>query len=187
MCIEKKLSYVFLTRKKRARGGLRWIITITLMCISGYICLNEVLNGESILLFLESGIIFILSALHGYSLVAKADVLCGDISSFHFDDHVLFKGYCKTRRHDSILYPDLKNITKLSFGGAYVFFTCKENNPETCSSVSSFPLYMMRPVIKRDVPENELWIDCTNKEVFVNPKTWDVMDTHKVYRHTFAD
>lgn len=187
MGIEKKLNYVFLTRKKRARGGLHWIVTITLMCISGYICLDIVLNGENILLLLVSGIIFILSVLHGYSLVARANALCGDISPFHFDNHVLFKGYCKTCRHDNILYADLKNVIKLSFGGAYVFFTCKENNPETCSSISSFPLYIMQPVIKHDVPENELWIDCTNTEVFVNPKTWSIMEIHKVYRHTFAD
>lgn len=187
MDVEKKLHYVFLERKKKACGVLPNLAVIITMFGSGAVCLNTLLDGESVFLFTVSGIIFVISVLWGHHIMAGADALVGSVPISHFDDHMIFKGYCKVRRHDNILYPDLKNISRRAFGGAYVFFTCKENDPEACSELTAYPMYVLRPMRKDSVPENELWIDYTNKEVFVNPKTWTTLTVYRVYRHVFDD
>lgn len=187
MDVEKRLHYVFLDRKKKARGVLQNLAVVTVMVTSGAVCINTVLGGESVLLFAVSGILFVAAVLCGHRIVAGADVFIGSVPISHFDNHILFKGYCKVRRHGNILYPDLKHISKRAFGGAYVFFTCKGNDPEACSKLTAYPMYVLRPIQKDSVPENELWVDCTNKEVFVNSKTWSTLTVYRVYRHVFED
>jgi hypothetical protein len=181
------MTYIYLNKPKKIRGALP-ICSVMLGMILSFGGAIRFFPDKQVLGFgcLFIGVVCIIC---GWSVVSHMDAYLGSMPNEYLDSNFLFKGRIRTRKHAEY-YPApsaYKTGGRIMPGHSYVFFTAR-NEVEAEQMCKGAPCsYILLPKIKTIVPENELWVDGRNKEVYVNPKVWESMRVFDIYRHVFNE